>query len=65
MMSDPTLAIQTIPSSQTAAATRASADPRQLDSKELFMGTRELTILHNDQTYLLRLTRQNKLILTK
>ncbi|KAF0843677.1 hemin uptake protein HemP [Methylovorus glucosotrophus] len=42
-----------------------NAKLRQLDSKELFNGQRELEIAHGDQTYRLRLTRQGKLILTK
>ncbi|HRH81669.1 MAG TPA: hemin uptake protein HemP [Thiobacillaceae bacterium] len=34
-------------------------------SEELFRARRELVILHDGQEYRLRLTRQNKLILTK
>jgi len=37
----------------------------RLDSRELFIGTREITILHGGDAYHLRLTAQNKLILTK
>ncbi|WP_371424248.1 hemin uptake protein HemP [Tardiphaga sp.] len=37
----------------------------RLDSKELFADQRELLITHGDETYRLRLTFQNKLILTK
>jgi hemin uptake protein HemP len=37
----------------------------QLDSRELFVGTRAITILHGSEAYHLRLTAQNKLILTK
>jgi hemin uptake protein HemP len=37
----------------------------RLDSREVFAGTREITIAHGAQTYRLRLTGQNKLILTK
>ena len=37
----------------------------QLDSRELFVGTRAITILHGGEAYHLRLTAQNKLILTK
>jgi hemin uptake protein HemP len=36
-----------------------------LDSKELFSGSRELIIAHGSESYRLRLTSQNKLILTK
>jgi hemin uptake protein HemP len=37
----------------------------QIDSRDLFVGTREVTIAHAGETYRLRLTAQNKLILTK
>lgn len=40
------------------------ADNR-LDSRDLFTGIREITIAHGDEVYRLRLTAQNKLILTK
>ncbi|MEP5640344.1 MAG: hemin uptake protein HemP [Roseibium sp.] len=34
-------------------------------SDQLFSGTREIHILHNDDTYRLTITKQGKLILTK
>jgi len=37
----------------------------QIDSREVFVGTREIAIRHGEDTYRLRLTSQNKLILTK
>jgi hemin uptake protein HemP len=37
----------------------------QIDSRELFASGRQITIAHGDDTYRLRLTSQNKLILTK
>lgn len=37
----------------------------RLDSRDLFAGTREITIVHGGEIYRLRLTAQNKLILTK
>jgi hemin uptake protein HemP len=37
----------------------------RLDSRDLFVGTREIVIAHGNDTYHLRLTGQNKLILTK
>jgi len=40
-------------------------DANRIDSRNLFVGTRELTISHGSETYRLRLTAQNKLILTK
>jgi len=36
-----------------------------IDSRELFVATREVVIQHAGETYRLRLTAQNKLILTK
>lgn len=49
-----------------------SADVRRLvvadnrvDSRDLFSGVREITISHGDGVYRLRITSQNKLILTK
>jgi hemin uptake protein HemP len=37
----------------------------RIDSRDLFVGTREITIRHGSDAYRLRLTGQNKLILTK
>lgn len=37
----------------------------RLDARDLFSSTREISIGHGDETYRLRLTSQNKLILTK
>jgi hemin uptake protein HemP len=39
--------------------------PRQLNSVELFAGRCELTIVHAEEYYRLRITRNDKLILTK
>ncbi|MDO8877115.1 MAG: hemin uptake protein HemP [Pseudolabrys sp.] len=59
-------------SSNTGAAPSAADSKRQillagnrLDSRDLFAGIREITIAHGDEIYRLRLTAQNKLILTK
>jgi len=52
------------PSRPTAARTIPVADHR-IDSRDLFIGTRELVISHGHEIYRLRLTSQNKLILTK
>lgn len=38
---------------------------QRIDSRDLFVATREITISHGDDRYRLRLTAQNKLILTK
>lgn len=37
----------------------------RIDSQDIFVGTREVAIVHGDESYRLRLTAQNKLILTK
>jgi hemin uptake protein HemP len=37
----------------------------RIDSRELFAGEREIIIAHGEDNYRLRLTSQNKLILTK
>lgn len=37
----------------------------RINSRDLFVSSREILILHGDETYRLRLTTQNKLILTK
>jgi hemin uptake protein HemP len=39
--------------------------PGKLDSAQLFAGHRELIIVHRGEEYRLRITRQEKLILTK
>lgn len=36
-----------------------------VESRDLFLGTRDIVILHGRDAYHLRLTAQNKLILTK
>ena len=58
--------------SNAASAHSAATAPRsiavqdnQIDSRNLFVGTREITIAHGSEIYRLRLTAQNKLILTK
>ena len=50
----------------------SSPEPRQivmtasqLESRDLFVDAREILIRHGNDTYRLRLTSQNKLILTK
>jgi hemin uptake protein HemP len=57
---------------QVEAPGNAAGDSRtigvtahRIDSRDLFIGTREITILHVGELYRLRLTAQNKLILTK
>ena len=51
-----------------AAAPHARTVPMvdaRLDSRDLFVGVRVVTIAHGEHLYQLRLTNQNKLILTK
>ncbi|MFH0302321.1 hemin uptake protein HemP [Bradyrhizobium sp. 31Argb] len=57
-----------------AGARTANASPavrnlsmtgNRIDSRELFQSEREIMIAHGDEMYRLRLTSQNKLILTK
>jgi hemin uptake protein HemP len=50
--------------SSTAPRTLTIAD-NQLDSRDLFASVREIVIAHGADRYRLRLTSQNKLILTK
>ncbi len=58
--------------SNTAGARSAGGAQRNvplldncIDSRSLFVTTKEITIAHGDEVYRLRLTAQNKLILTK
>jgi len=51
--------------SQTGGARSVSLYDNRIDSRELFRDTREIIIGHGEETYRLRLTAQNKLILTK
>ena len=50
--------------SPTAIGPSNKSNPA-IDSKSLFAGHRELVILHNADRYVLRITRQGKLILNK
>lgn len=45
--------------------TPAPADGRAIDSKVLLAGRQELSILHCGEAYLLRVTKNGKLLLTK
>jgi hemin uptake protein HemP len=60
------------PGAESGSPQPASSSPRmiavaghKIDSRDLFIGTREVTIHHGVEVYRLRLTGQNKLILTK
>ncbi len=56
-------------SSGDASATENSRNVvlrgNQFDSRDIFQSVREIIISHGEDTYRLRLTAQNKLILTK
>jgi hemin uptake protein HemP len=53
------------PSASSVEARKINVVGNRIDSRELFVNTRELTISHGADVYRLRLTAQNKLILTK
>jgi hemin uptake protein HemP len=48
-----------------AAARSIAFTDNRIESSDLFAATREITIAHGAEIYRLRLTSQNKLILTK
>jgi hemin uptake protein HemP len=57
---------QAAPPAMTGAATAPQQpEPRILRSEELLRGDREIVIMHAGETYRLRITRNDKLILTK
>jgi len=49
----------------SAARRFVSMNGNRIDSRELFSAEREIIISHGEESYRLRLTSQNKLILTK
>ena len=63
---------KTEPGKESGSSKSTSSGPRmisvaghKIDSRDLFIGTREVVIHHGGEVYRLRLTSQNKLILTK
>lgn len=53
-------------SSETDAASRKiPVSGNRIESRDIFVGTKEVTISHEGEVYRLRLTALNKLILTK
>jgi hemin uptake protein HemP len=44
---------------------KKSTPTKKLSSRELFASKKEVVIEHKNETYVLRITKQNKLILTK
>ena len=63
MIENPSDAVKTGLSNE--AQRRIAVRDGAIDSQELFQTEREVKIRHGDQTYRLRLTGLNKLILTK
>ena len=54
------------PAGSSSATTRTlTIRGSRIDSRELFAAEREIIIAHGEDSYRLRLTSQNKLILTK
>mgnify|MGYP001178312002 CR=1 FL=1 len=53
------------PLTSSVEARKINVTADRIDSRELFINTREITIAHGADVYRLRLTAQNKLILTK
>ena len=53
------------PANTAAAGRSIQLLNNRVDSQALFVDTREVVITHGEETYRLRLTAQNKLILTK
>ena len=53
------------PSTSSVEERKISVSGDRIDSRDLFVNTREITIAHGADVYRLRLTSQNKLILTK
>jgi hemin uptake protein HemP len=53
------------PGKSSAEGRKINVTGDQIDSRDLFINTREITIAHGADVYRLRLTAQNKLILTK
>ena len=51
--------------SPAKSGTTQDAAVPAIDSQDLFRGSRQVQILHAGQVYILRQTRDNKLILTK
>ena len=51
--------------SESVAESVAYGDQRQISSTSLFHGRREIVIVHHGQEYRLRITKADKLILTK
>ncbi|MDJ0739928.1 MAG: hemin uptake protein HemP [Gammaproteobacteria bacterium] len=51
--------------SRPAVLAKSVDETRRLDSRDLFGPDRRVRIVHGGETYLLQITRQGKLLLTK
>lgn len=58
-------ALATLNKAQSKLATHQGTAMQSFDTGTLFAGNSEVIIAHGDEVYRLRLTRQNRLILTK
>lgn len=50
---------------ESTGSSAAGTSPPRIESEDIFKGTNTVEIEHAGQRYLLRITRENKLILTK
>jgi hemin uptake protein HemP len=64
-MTQPPPADRSPPASPRAAAAQAKPAQRVITSKEILAGDAEVIILHGEEAYRLRVTRNGKLILQK
>ncbi|MGE0752868.1 MAG: hemin uptake protein HemP [Variibacter sp.] len=62
---DPRPAITDVSDQAAKQARDIAVTNDRIESRDLFVGTREIIIGHGEDVYRLRLTAQNKLILTK
>ena len=53
------------PENRSAATRSIAVSGNRIESRDLFSTEREIIIMHGEDSYRLRLTSQNKLILTK
>ena len=56
---------ESMPKSRRPRRASLTVNGNRIDSRELFAAEREIIIAHGEDNYRLRLTSQNKLILTK
>lgn len=65
MIEEPHEAVPRGVADRGVGAPRDGGEPPSVSSRDLLAGTRELLIRHGQDTYRLRVTGSNKLILTK